>query len=491
MFRSVWLSRVGLTLLTTISAGVLGSPAEAASTGVASASGTKITFKAAKGKQNTVVFTLSGRTVTIDDRVAIKAGKGCKAVKGDRTRVRCTTAKTPTRLYAFLNDRNDSLVNKARVRIDADGGTGNDSLTGGVLNDMLNGRSGNDKLRGGAGGDLLMGGYGNDKIWGGAGHDIINGQSGNDAVDGQSGDDRVMGEIGNDHVYGGSGADQISGDVGVDKLYGGAGGDWIDATEWDHASPDYYSGGSGPDWISYASYQVGVVLDADGVKGDDGARGERDTIAADVEDIRGGAGNDVIAGTPGPNFLYGGPGNDTLRGGAGDDDLEGEEGRDRLEGGSGNDELTGDHPYASKFEGDTMLGGSGWDWVDYVLRTTGVVVDLDGAVGDDGQPGEKDTVGADVEQVTGGDGDDRITGNGGRNDLDGRDGDDVIRGGGGNDELHGGNGADALYGEAGNDYLFEPGDRAADRLDGGANTDGCLVPRDEDAVTGCERVEYQ
>ncbi|BBH65233.1 hypothetical protein ACTI_19180 [Actinoplanes sp. OR16] len=481
-----------MTLITTLSAGVLASPAAAAaSTGVASASGTKIRFTAAKGKTNKVVFTLSGRTVTIDDRVAIKAGKGCKAVKGDKTKVRCTTKKAPTRLYAFLNDRNDSLVNKAKVRIDVDGGTGDDSLTGGPLADMLNGRSGNDKLRGGAGGDLLMGGYGNDRIWGGAGHDIVNGQSGNDAIDGQSGNDILMGEVGNDNVYGGSGTDEISGDVGVDKLYGGTGGDRISADEWDHKSADHYSGGSGWDSISYQSYQVGVTIDADGVKGDDGAKGERDTITADFESITGGYGHDVITGTSRSEILYGGPGNDTVRGGGGDDDLYGDEGRDRLEGGAGDDELNGEDPFGAKFEADIMLGGTGKDWVSYDFRTTGVIVDLDGAIGDDGQPGEKDTVGTDVEIITGTDGNDRITGNGYANDLTGRGGDDIVRGGGGNDTLHGGNGADALYGEAGNDYLFEPGDSAADRLDGGLNTDECLAWEGEDTVTGCERVEYQ
>jgi hypothetical protein len=38
-----------------------------------------------------VVITRSGNTITIDDRVAISAGKGCKKVKGDKTKVICTT----------------------------------------------------------------------------------------------------------------------------------------------------------------------------------------------------------------------------------------------------------------------------------------------------------------------------------------------------------------------------------------------------------------
>ncbi|MEU8237424.1 calcium-binding protein [Actinoplanes missouriensis] len=489
MSRSVWMSRVGLTLLTTVSVGALATPAEAASTGVASVSGTKITFKAAKKKQNKVVITLSGRTVTIDDRVAIKAGKGCKKVKGDSTKVRCTTSKAPYKIYAFLSDRNDSLVNKARVRIDVDGGTGADSITGGPLNDGLYGRSGADKIWGGAGDDYLMGAEGNDRIWGGVGNDVINGQGGNDAIDGQAGQDGLNGELGNDVVYGGPGGDDLYGDVGTDRLYGGAGYDNLIAYEWDHKSPDYYSGGSDSDWISYSSAQRAISADADGVKGDDGAKGERDTIATDVEDIRGGAGNDVITGNSRANQLFGGPGNDTIRGGGGDDDLYGEDGLDHLDGGTGNDELTGDDALGARFYADTMLGGPGWDWVGYDSRAAGVVVDLDGAKGDDGKPGEKDTVGIDVEMVSGTDGNDKLTGNAYANEIIGRDGNDVIRGGGGNDQVHGGNGADAIYGEAGDDYVFEPGDGSPDKLDGGVNNDRCLLAAGEDTVTGCERVE--
>ena len=88
-------------------------------------------YKAAKGKQNKVVVTRSGNTVTVDDKVAVKAGKGCKAVKGDKTKVRCTTKKAPTRVRVYTYDRNDSIVNKTGLATTADGGTGNDSITGG------------------------------------------------------------------------------------------------------------------------------------------------------------------------------------------------------------------------------------------------------------------------------------------------------------------------------------------------------------------------
>ncbi|GLW33358.1 hypothetical protein Areg01_62960 [Actinoplanes regularis] len=40
-----------------------------------------VKFTAASGQAKSLVITISGRTVTLNDTVAIKAGKGCKAVK--------------------------------------------------------------------------------------------------------------------------------------------------------------------------------------------------------------------------------------------------------------------------------------------------------------------------------------------------------------------------------------------------------------------------
>src|SRR5690349_6239628 len=66
MSRSIWLSTAGLALLTSTAAvGVLAAPAQAATTGVASVSGTKVVFTAGSNKTNRIVITRSGRTVTI------------------------------------------------------------------------------------------------------------------------------------------------------------------------------------------------------------------------------------------------------------------------------------------------------------------------------------------------------------------------------------------------------------------------------------------
>ena len=95
--RSVWLARAGLVLVSTVALGGFAVPAEAATTGAVSVvETTKVRYKAGKGRQNKVVVTRSGSTITVDDQVAIKAGAGCKAIRGDKTKVRCTTRKAPT-----------------------------------------------------------------------------------------------------------------------------------------------------------------------------------------------------------------------------------------------------------------------------------------------------------------------------------------------------------------------------------------------------------
>ena len=77
---------------------------------------------------------------------------------------------------------------------------------------------------------------------------------------------------------------------------------------------------------------------------------------ADVENVIGGSGNDLIIGNPFANNLQGGAGNDTLWGGAGNDTLIGGPGHDKLYGQDGNDTI-----YAKDGRTDTLDGGSGFD----------------------------------------------------------------------------------------------------------------------------------
>jgi Ca2+-binding RTX toxin-like protein len=137
-----------------------------------------------------------------------------------------------------------------------------------------------------------------------------------------------------------------------------------------------------------------------------------------------------------------------------------------LRGGKG-----GDYLYADS-GADTLLGGAGFDVVSYGSRTRPVTVDLDGSKRDDGERGEKDTVGADVEGIVGGAGADRLTGNAADNRIVGGAGDDGLVGGAGNDTLIGQAGNDSISGGPGSDYLVgeSPNDNnhvAKDHMDGG------------------------
>ncbi|MEU4419118.1 calcium-binding protein [Actinoplanes sp. NPDC024001] len=332
-----------LTLATTlVTVGAFAAPAAAASTGVASVvSSTKVQYKAAKGKQNRVVVTRSGNTITIDDRVTVKAGKGCKKVKGDRTKVRCTPSKAPTRLRIYTYDRNDSVVNSTDLALTGDGGTGNDKIYGGPRADFIQGDSGADKIYGRGGRDELHGDDGSDRLSGGDGDDWISASDGNDLILGDAGNDSLHGGIGDDRMYGGAGQDSFSMDPAA---YG--------------SDNDYVAGGSGDrDAVSYILYTKGIRADADGAKGDDGAKGEKDTIATDVEEIQGGEGNDRLYGTGRADYLYGWAGDDVIYGLTGDDLVVGEAGRDKLYGGAGDDYVNG-HDWEEPKGQDLLDGGS-------------------------------------------------------------------------------------------------------------------------------------
>ncbi|MEO6092863.1 MAG: peroxidase family protein [Novosphingobium sp.] len=109
-----------------------------------------------------------------------------------------------------------------------------ENLTGSGFADILNGNAGanvldgglgNDRLSGRAGDDLLFGGGGNDTLDGGEGNDTLYGGIGNDILWGRVGDDVLFGGDGDDKLYGQDGNDRLIGGAGVDQLVGGAGSD--------------------------------------------------------------------------------------------------------------------------------------------------------------------------------------------------------------------------------------------------------------------------
>ncbi|GAA0439989.1 hypothetical protein Aca07nite_48210 [Actinoplanes capillaceus] len=315
---------------------IAATPAEAAAAGNVRVSGTRVLYTAAKGAQNRVVVTRSGNRITIDDRVAVKAGPGCKAVKGDRTRVVCRIRTASTRIQITTGDRADTIVNRTGLGMTADGGTGGDTISGGPGADILRGASGSDRLYGYGGDDVLYGGAGADRVNGGAGQDFLRGQSGDDVLLGAGGDDFLAGEMGADRLDGGSGNDSLRGDdPGLGRV-----------------SADVLRGGPGRDAVVYVTYRNAVTVDLDGSARDDGQAGEHDTVGADVEDVYSGDGNDRLTGNASANRFDAGMGDDVLRGGAGNDVLIGLDGRDSIYGEAGDDEI-GDFD----MDGDLLDGG--------------------------------------------------------------------------------------------------------------------------------------
>jgi Ca2+-binding RTX toxin-like protein len=203
-----------------------------------------------------------------------------------------------------------------------------DTLTGGVANDLVIGLAGADTIVGGPGVDELDGGDGNDVVTAGDGNDMVFGGAGDDRLLGQAGADRLEGEDGadtldggdaNDVLRGGAGADSLTGGLGNDRIDGQAGDDIVDAGD----GADTVSGGDGAD-------QLDGGLAADDVSGGAGA---------DV--VRGGDGNDTVQGDEGDDTVVGGVGDDYVTGDDGNDTLAGEAGRDRLNGGPGTNTLDG------------------------------------------------------------------------------------------------------------------------------------------------------
>lgn len=232
------------------------------------------------------------------------------------------------------------------VDVDLDillGGTGNDSIISQGGTDTLEGHAGDDVLRGGAGAQTLRGGDGNDRLRGGDGDDILVGSFGADVLEGEGGDDNLNGGEGNDSLLGGTGADTLDagngndvlygggpsedtpGDLGDtlrgrdgnDRLYGDLGDDVLDGGNGDdrleggagndtmvgnHGNDEEYGedgndrfdqlavldggdrlvGGAGTDTADYSRRTGAIAFTPDGVA-NDGANGERDNVAADVE----------------------------------------------------------------------------------------------------------------------------------------------------------------------------------------------------------------
>ncbi|MGW3107762.1 calcium-binding protein [Streptomyces sp. NPDC001100] len=113
-------------------------------------------------------------------------------------------------------DNGDDIL-RGGVETIAQGGNGSDTIT--TVGAAADGGAGNDLITGGAGGQSLTGGAGNDRISGGAGNDFIYGGTGNDVLYGNAGADTIYGNSGNDTLWGGTGTDVLSGGPGHNSVH--------------------------------------------------------------------------------------------------------------------------------------------------------------------------------------------------------------------------------------------------------------------------------
>jgi Ca2+-binding RTX toxin-like protein len=317
------------------------------------------------------------------------------------------------------------------------GGPGNDtfSITDSGLAARLNGGANNDTFIVGTG--VFFDG----RIDGGTGVDTLAG-----------------GDMTNRWTISGSNTGNLNGTpfTGIENLTGGAASDTFVFRPGGEVS-GLVNGGAGSDSLNYAGYGRPILVDlaTSTAPGLDNFTG--------IESFVGSSAADTLAGTDAPTTwritannggtvawatgAYTFHSFENLLGGAGDDTF-------KLSNGRG-------------FAG-TIDGGGGTNTLDYSSYTTAVAV----ALADSGFGTATNVMGGvvNIQNVSGGTGNDTLTGNSGDNLLRGNAGDDVLNGGsGGNDILVGGAGNDALTAGPGRSLLF--GGTGADTLLGGGGDD--------------------
>ncbi|MBD2601468.1 Calx-beta domain-containing protein [Microcystis viridis] len=196
------------------------------------------------------------------------------------------------------------------------------------------------------------------------------------------------------------------------------------------------------------------------------------TGTSDSDNISGLDGNDTLSGLGGNDNIYGGNGNDSLNGDTGDDYFTTDAGNDTINGGSGNDRYNANYSNASS--GLTMTydtaTGSGTITVGTETDTFTSIESFDGFKGTEyNDVIFGGTASEDWSNLSGGSGNDTISGNAGNDRIYGEDGNDVLNGGADNDQLYGGNGNDAVNGDTGDDYFTN--DAGNDTINGGSGFD--------------------
>ena len=331
-------------------------------------------------------------------------------------------------------------------------------------------------------------------FYGGDGNDTISGGGLNDVIYGDLGNDLLRAGAGANHLYGGDGNDTLVAG-GTDKLYGGNGIDWADFSQvGGPVSINIETKTATNALLSAIENAIGSAFDdtitgssiANALAGGDGADalfggGGNDTLSGDAgnDSLFGGSGNDQLVGGSGNNLLDGGSGNDNLAGGNQDDILDGGAGTDTLAGGGGDDVFLIRNVDA---QSDAMSGGDGFDTL-RVAADSGIVTLAKLQL-------------PDIEVFEGGG--QIIQGTSSANTFDfstfqsvtgvaailGLAGNDKITGSSGADLIDGGSGTDTLAGGGGDDiFLIRNADAQSDAMSGGDGFDTLRVAADSGIVT--------
>jgi Ca2+-binding RTX toxin-like protein len=381
------------------------------------------------------------------------------------------------------NGDTDTLVSIEYIR----GGSGSDRLVGDGVTNLMRGAGGNDVLDGAGGFDIA------EYFYVSTGMTATLNSSGTATVTVSDSDIDTLISI--EAIHGGTGNDVLVGDATGNVLRGNAGNDVL-------------NGAGGNDTADYAYLSAGftATLNAAGTATVTAAAGTDVDTLISIENIRGGAGADVLVGDSGTNVLRGNGGNDVLNGAGGNDaadysylstalavtlnsagtvTLTAGSGTDvdtlisieNIVGGSAADTLVGDaadNLLRGNAGNDLLNGAGGNDTADYGYLATALTatVNAGGTVTLVAVPGSDTDTLISIENLTGGSGNDMLTGDGGTNVLTGGAGSDTLSGEGGNDTLIGGAG-DLLLGGAGDDVLIREGGDAW--IVGGAGNDTVVL----------------
>jgi Ca2+-binding RTX toxin-like protein len=466
--------------------------------------------------------------------------------------------------FGFAKDASISLDTGATYHL---GSLENVVLQGGPGDNVLDASSYSRSVTfvGSPGNDVMLGGSANDRFLFNAGVPLgttaIQGNAGTDTLDFTGTTIGVSADLAQhtpqvvnanltlilldnlENLTGGSGDDFLYGNALNNVLTGGGGNDWLEGRAgsetyvfdtdmpWGMVTIAENIADPGHDILDFSgttTLSIHLNMGVLGVFQTVNANLQLRLIGEGIEEVIGGALDDIIRGNSNNNILRGGPGNDLLDGKGGDDLLDGGPGNNTLIGGTGTDTIissgdlnfvlsdamlirsNGEVDLLDSIEVAHLTGGrsanvfnlTGWtgsgkiDGADHPLfpRTDTLIVAADAnftltdtmlTVSTMSGPimlatylrpipvapffQLRPTI--DVAILSGGPGDNTIDASGftGRAFLSGGEGNDILIGGSGNDVLHGGPGNDILTGNAGSDII-----------DGGTGNNTLIETRDAD-----------